>query len=212
MNGVKVKCVQNGAFESSLATDIEKELIKHIQFTNVDTDSGVKVMKYHSYYWKLRQMGADRFKTLFYNNSQALLPTASPSYSSSTISCSSSSLNFNINPPKSTPPTVASQDIASFGMSTTSTDDTLTSTVEFPRVRLPPLRFRHSTGSPKLAMSSNYSKLIERDTVTNNEESSSNSLRYCPGQFNYSANNEIPARTLLEPITGPVHYPQGTQV
>ena len=37
-----LNCMQNGAFESSLATDIEKERIKDFQFTNVDTDSDVE--------------------------------------------------------------------------------------------------------------------------------------------------------------------------
>ena len=150
---------------------------------------------------QLGQIRVDRFKTLFSNNPQALLPTNSPSYSSSTISSSNSSLNVNINPP-STPCSVASQDIASYSMSTTSTNDTLISTVESPRMRLRPLRFRHSIGSPSLAMSSNSFKPIERDTpVTNTEQNISNTLRHCPDQSNQSANDEISVNTLLEPTT-----------
>ena len=61
-----LKCMQNGHFESSLATDIEKELIKHIQFVNVDTDSGVESTEVPiSSSEKLKQMKVDWFKTLF---------------------------------------------------------------------------------------------------------------------------------------------------
>ena len=112
--------MQNGAFQSSLVTDIEKERIKHIPFTNVDTDRDVERTKVSiPSLEQLRKIRVDRFKTLFSNNSQALLPTTSPSYSSSTISSSSSFLTVNINPPN-TPSTVASQDIASYSMSTAS--------------------------------------------------------------------------------------------
>ena len=87
-------------------------------------------------------------------------------------------------------------------MSTTSTNDTLISTVKSSRVRLLPLHFRHSIGSPSLAMSSNSFKPIERDTpVTNTEQNISNTLRHCPDQSNQSANDEITVSTLLEPIT-----------
>ena len=131
--------MQNGAFQSSLVTDIEKEWIKYIPFTNVDTDRDVERTKVSiPSLEQLRKIRVDRFKTLFSNNSQALLPTTSPSYSSSTISSSSSFLTVNINPPN-TPSTVASQDIASYSMSTASTNDTLISTVESPRVRPRPL-------------------------------------------------------------------------
>ena len=37
-----LKYMQNGAFYSSLVIDTKKERIKHIQFTNVDTDSDVE--------------------------------------------------------------------------------------------------------------------------------------------------------------------------
>ena len=108
-----LRCMQNGAFESSLATDIKKERIKHIEFTNVDTDSDVESTEVSiQSLEQLRQIRVDRFKTLFSNNSQGLLPTTSPSYSSSAISSSSSSLKVNINSPN-TPSTVASQGIAS---------------------------------------------------------------------------------------------------
>ena len=87
-------------------------------------------------------------------------------------------------------------------MSATPTNDTLIYTVESPRVRLRPLRFRHLIGSPSLAMSSNSFKPIERDTpVTNTEQNISNTLRHWPGLSNQSANDEISVRTLLEPIT-----------
>ena len=163
--------MQNGAFQSSLATDIEKERIKHIPFTNVDTDSDVERTEVSiPSLEQLRKIRVDRCKTLFSNNSQALFPTTSPSYSSSTISSSSSFLTVNINPPN-TPSTVPSQDIASYSMSTTSTNDTLISTVESPRVKLRSLCFRHSVRSPGLTMSSNSFKSIERDTpVTNTEK------------------------------------------
>ena len=157
--------MQNGAFQSSLATDIEKERIKHIPFTNVDTDSGVERTEVSiPSLEQLRKIRVDRCKTLFSNNSQALFPTTSPSYSSSSF------LTVNINPPN-TPSTVPSQDIASYSMSTTSTNDTLISTVESPRVKLRSLCFRHSVRSPGLTMSSNSFKSIERDTpVTNTEK------------------------------------------
>ena len=166
-----VKCIKNGAFQSNLATDIEKEQIKHIQFTNVDTDTDVESTEVSiQSLEQLRQIRVDRFKTLFSNNYDALLHTTSPSYSSSTISSSSSSLNVNINTPN-TPSTVASQDIASYSMSTTSMNDTLISTVESPCARLRPVRFRHSIKSPSLAMNSNSFKPIERDTpITNTEQ------------------------------------------
>ena len=81
------------------------------------------------------------------------------------------------------------------------TNDTLISTVES-SVRLRPLGFRHSMGSPSLAMSSNSFQPIERDTpVTNTEQNISNSLRYCPDQSNQSASDEISVSTLPEPIT-----------
>ena len=161
-----LKCMKNGAFQSSLATAIEKERVKHIQFTNVDTDSDVESTEVSiPSLEQLRQIRVDRFKTPFSNNSDALLPTRSPSYSSSTISSSSSSLNVNINPPN-TPSTVAGQDIASYSVSTKSMNGILISTVESPRVRLRPLRFRHSIRSPSLAMNSNSFKPVERDTNT----------------------------------------------
>ena len=110
-----LKCMQNGAFQSSLATDIEKERIKHIQITIVDTDSDVEYTEVSILSLEqLRQIRVDHFKTLFSNNSQTPLSTTS------TISSSSSSLNVNINP-SSTHSTVAKQDIASYRMSTTST-------------------------------------------------------------------------------------------
>ena len=166
-----LKRMKNGAFQSNLPTDIEKEQIKHIQFTNVDTDSDMESTEVSIPSWEqLRQIRVDHFNTLFSNNSDALLPTISPSYSSSTMSSSSSSLNDNINAPN-TPSTVASQDIVSYSMSTTSMNDTLISTVESPSVRLQPLRFRHSIKSPSLTMNSNSFKPIERDTpITNTEQ------------------------------------------
>ena len=144
---------------------------KAYQFTNVDTDSDMESTEVSIPSWEqLRQIRVDRFNTLFSNNSDALLPTISPSYSSITMSSSSSSLNVNINAPN-TPSTVASQDIVSYSMSTTSMNDTLISTVESPSVRLRPLRFRHSIKSPSLAMNSNSFKPIERDTpITNTEQ------------------------------------------
>ena len=114
-----LKCMQNGAFESSLTTDTEKEQIKHIQFTNADADSKKESTEVSiPSLEQLRQIRVDRFKTLFSNNPQALLPTTSPSYSSSTISSSRRSLNVNVNS-SNTPSTVVSQDIASYSISTT---------------------------------------------------------------------------------------------
>ena len=114
-----LKCMQNGAFESSLTTDTEKEQIKHIQFTNADADSNKESTEVSiPSLEQLRQIRVDRFKTLFSNNPQALLPTTSPSYSSSTISSSRRSLNVNVNS-SNTPSTVVSQDIASYSISTT---------------------------------------------------------------------------------------------
>ena len=99
--------------ESSLATYTKKERIKHIEFTNADTDSAVESTEVSiPSLEQLRQIKVDLFKTLFSNNSQALLPTTSTSYSSRTISSSSSYLKVNINSPN-TLSTVASQDIAS---------------------------------------------------------------------------------------------------
>ena len=164
------------SFPVKLCNDIEKDRIKHIQFTNVDNDSNVESTKVSiQSLAQLRQIRVDHFKTLFSNDSQTLLPPISPSYSSSTISSSSSYLEVSINPFK-TPSTVASQDIASYSMSTASSNDTLTSTVESPSMRIRPLGFRHSIGSPSLAMSSNLFKPIERDTAVANIEKSSETL------------------------------------
>ena len=86
-----LKCMQNGAFQSTLATDIEKERIKHIQITNMDTDSDVECTEVSILSLEqLRQTKVDHFKTLFFNNSQTPLSTTS------TISSGSSSLNVNI--------------------------------------------------------------------------------------------------------------------
>ena len=46
-----LKCIQNGAFESSLPTDTEKERIKHAQFTNVDIDGDVESTEVSIPYW-----------------------------------------------------------------------------------------------------------------------------------------------------------------
>ena len=112
-----------------------------------------------------------------------------------------SSLDVNINSPN-TPSIVVSQVIASYSMSTTSTNDTLIPTIEYACARLWPLCFRHSIGSPSLATSSNSFKPFERDTaVTNTDQDIINTLRHCPDQSNQSANDEISVSTLLEPIT-----------
>ena len=67
-----LKCVQNGTFQSSLATDI-KERIKHIQFTDVDTDSDEESTEVSiSSLELLRQIRVDRFKTIFLSSSEAL--------------------------------------------------------------------------------------------------------------------------------------------
>ena len=103
--------MQYGTFQSSLATDIEKERLKQIQFINMDIDSDVEITEMSiPSLEQLRQIRVDRLKTLFSNDSQTLLPTTSPSYSSSTIPSSSSSLNVGIN----TPSTVAIQDNANY--------------------------------------------------------------------------------------------------
>ena len=68
-----LKCVQNGTFQSSLATDIKKERIKHIQFTDVDTDSDEESTEVSiSSLELLRQIRVDRFKTIFLSSSEAL--------------------------------------------------------------------------------------------------------------------------------------------
>ena len=111
-----------------------------------------------------------------------------------------SSLDVNINSPN-TPSIVVSQVIASYSMSTTSTNDTLIPTIEYACARLWPLCFRHSIGSPSLATSSNSFKPFERDTaVTNTDQDIINTLRHCPDQSNQSANDEISVSILLETI------------
>lgn len=63
----------NRGFESSPATNINKEWIAHIQFTNLDTDSDVENTEISfPLSERLKQMRVDHYKTLFSNNLQRL--------------------------------------------------------------------------------------------------------------------------------------------
>ena len=54
------------SFPVKLCNDIEKDRIKHIQFTNVDNDSNVESTKVSiQSLEQLRQIRVDHFKTLF---------------------------------------------------------------------------------------------------------------------------------------------------